>query len=60
MRELAERFDLYRAALLQTDVTELTWDDDAQRWTVHTDRGDAADRPGVGREFSNPAGRPSG
>ena len=30
-----------RDALLQTEVTELVWDDDAARWTIRTNRGDA-------------------
>jgi len=38
---IADHFDLHRDAVLQTEVTELVWDDDAARWTVHTDRGDA-------------------
>jgi len=38
---IADHFDLHRDAVLQTEVTELVWDDGAARWTVHTDRGDA-------------------
>jgi cyclohexanone monooxygenase len=39
-RRVAERFDLYRNACLQTEVTELTWDEAALRWIVATNRGD--------------------
>ncbi|MXP23320.1 NAD(P)-binding protein [Gordonia sp. HNM0687] len=38
---IAEHFDLYRDALFQTAVTGMTWDDEARKWTVSTDRGDA-------------------
>ncbi|MFO1013334.1 MAG: NAD(P)/FAD-dependent oxidoreductase, partial [Caulobacteraceae bacterium] len=40
-RAIAEKFDLYRDALFQTEVTSMDWDDAAQRWTIHTNRGDA-------------------
>lgn len=40
-RRLAERFDLYRDVLFQTEVTDLTWDEAARRWIVSTNRGDA-------------------
>ena len=40
-RAIAEKFDLYRGALFQTEVTEMRWDDDTARWTVSTNRGDA-------------------
>lgn len=40
-RRIGERFDLYRGALFQTEVTEMRWDDAAGRWIVATDRGDA-------------------
>ncbi|MEQ8860486.1 MAG: NAD(P)/FAD-dependent oxidoreductase [Pseudomonadales bacterium] len=39
-RRIARHYDLYGDACLQTGVTELTWDEDAARWTVSTDRGD--------------------
>lgn len=39
-RAVGERFDLYRDALFGTEVTALSWDDDAGHWSVHTDRGD--------------------
>ena len=40
-RAIAEKFDLYRGALFQTEVTEMRWDEAAARWTVSTNRGDA-------------------
>ena len=39
-RKFAEHFDLYRRALLRTEITELRWDDDAARWIITTDHGD--------------------
>jgi cyclohexanone monooxygenase len=39
-RAIGKRFDLYRNACFQTEVTELRWDDDALRWIISTDRGD--------------------
>ena len=39
-RRIAETFDLYRDALLSTQVRSLSWDGDASRWIVTTDRGD--------------------
>ncbi|KND39652.1 flavin-containing monooxygenase [Streptomyces acidiscabies] len=38
---IAERFELYEHALFSTAVTSLDWDENAQRWLVATDRGDA-------------------
>jgi cation diffusion facilitator CzcD-associated flavoprotein CzcO len=40
-RRIAEHYGLYRDACLQTEVTEISWDETACRWTIHTDRGDA-------------------
>jgi cation diffusion facilitator CzcD-associated flavoprotein CzcO len=40
-RAIARHFDLYRDACLQTRVEEIRWDEDASRWIVSTDRGDA-------------------
>ncbi|MEJ0044376.1 MAG: NAD(P)/FAD-dependent oxidoreductase [Rhizomicrobium sp.] len=40
-RAIGERFDLYRGALFQTEVTELRWDDGLARWIVKTNKGDA-------------------
>ncbi|MEN6542072.1 NAD(P)/FAD-dependent oxidoreductase [Parvibaculum sp.] len=39
-KRIGRHFDLYSAALFQTQITELRWDEDADRWTVTTDRGD--------------------
>ena len=39
-RAIGEKFDLYRNACFQTEVTELRWDEDALRWIISTDRGD--------------------
>ncbi|WP_448322117.1 flavin-containing monooxygenase [Streptomyces sp. CO7] len=38
---IAERFGLRDDALFSTEVTSLTWDEDAEVWIVATDRGDA-------------------
>ena len=40
-RAIAERYDLYDNACLQTEVTELRWDDGARRWIISTNHGDA-------------------
>ena len=40
-RAIAEKYDLYQGACLQTQVTEIHWDEEAARWIVETDRGDA-------------------
>jgi cyclohexanone monooxygenase len=40
-RKIAEKFDLYRDACFQTEVTEARWDEAAGRWTLKTNRGDA-------------------
>ena len=40
LEALAERFDLVDDALFHTAVTTATWDGDAARWRVRTDRGD--------------------
>ena len=39
-RQMGRHFDLYKDALFQTRVTDLRWDDESERWTVATDRGD--------------------
>lgn len=39
-KRIGETFDLYSAALFQTQITELRWNEDADRWIVTTDRGD--------------------
>jgi cation diffusion facilitator CzcD-associated flavoprotein CzcO len=38
---IAEQYGLYRDAVFQTRVTELTWDEEVAEWLVRTDRGDA-------------------
>jgi cyclohexanone monooxygenase len=40
-RAIGRRFDLYRSACFQTEVTQLRWDEASGRWTVSTNRGDA-------------------
>ncbi|MDP9103917.1 MAG: NAD(P)/FAD-dependent oxidoreductase, partial [Pseudomonadota bacterium] len=40
-RAIGERFDLYKDACFQTEVTDLAWDNAASRWVVRTNRGDA-------------------
>jgi cyclohexanone monooxygenase len=40
-RSIGEKFDLYRNACFQTEVTSLVWDDADARWIVGTNRGDA-------------------
>jgi cation diffusion facilitator CzcD-associated flavoprotein CzcO len=40
-RAIARKYDLYRDACLQTEVTEIRWDEAAARWIVATNRGDA-------------------
>ena len=37
---IGRRFDLYRNACFQTEVTELRWDEGSARWLVSTNRGD--------------------
>ena len=39
-RRIAEHYDLYRDALLQTEVREIRWDAEVSRWLISTDRGD--------------------
>jgi cyclohexanone monooxygenase len=40
-KAIAEKFDLYRNACFQTEVTEMRWDADSSRWIISTNRGDA-------------------
>lgn len=40
-QRIAKHFDLYPAALFQTEVTDISWRDEDNRWHVTTDRGDA-------------------
>jgi cyclohexanone monooxygenase len=39
-KRLGEHFDLYPAALFQTEVSAVRWDDATNLWTVTTDRND--------------------
>lgn len=41
LQAIADRHDLCSRALFHTGVTEARWDDDAGRWRIRTDRGDA-------------------
>ena len=40
-RRIGTHFELYDRACLSTEVTGIEWDDERQRWTIRTDRGDA-------------------
>ncbi len=40
-KAIADKFDLYRDVCFQTEATELRWDEEARRWIVATNRGDA-------------------
>ena len=40
-RAIGERYDLYRNACFQTEVTAMRWDDAERRWIIETSRGDA-------------------
>ncbi len=40
-KAIAEKYDLYRNACLQTEVTGIRWDDRDSRWIITTNRGDA-------------------
>jgi len=37
---IGRKYDLYRSACFQTEVTEMRWDADSARWIVSTNRGD--------------------
>jgi cyclohexanone monooxygenase len=37
---IGRKFDLYRNACFQTEVTEMRWDEETARWIVSTSRGD--------------------
>lgn len=39
-RNIGKHFGLYDGALFSTQVRELRWDDETQRWQISTDRGD--------------------
>jgi cyclohexanone monooxygenase len=40
-QRIAKHYNLYENAAFQTRVTGMTWDEDAARWIITTDRGDA-------------------
>src|ERR1700712_4522231 len=40
-RAIGEKFDLYKNAVFQTEVTEMRWNEDLGRWIVKTNKGDA-------------------
>ena len=40
-RNIGRHFGLYDNACFQTEVTDMVWDEQAKRWIVHTNRGDA-------------------
>ncbi len=40
-KTIGTHFDLYKNAVFQTEVTAMEWDEDAARWIVRTNRGDA-------------------
>ncbi len=39
-RRIGENFDLYRNACFQTQIKDITWNEEECRWIVATDRGD--------------------
>ena len=39
-KAIGQKYDLYRNACFQTEVTELRWDEVSARWIVSTNRGD--------------------
>jgi cyclohexanone monooxygenase len=39
-RRIAKHYDLYDNACLQTEVTDMWWDEDVSRWVIETNRGD--------------------
>ncbi len=40
-RRIGHHYGLYDSAVLSTEVTSLDWDDNAKRWIISTNRGDA-------------------
>ena len=53
-KRIATTFGLYDDAVFSTQVTSLTWDDDASRWIIRTNRGDEPPpAPDSRREFTN-------
>ena len=39
-KKIARKFDLYRDSLLQTVATDVSWNDETEKWTIQTNRGD--------------------
>ena len=39
-RAIGRKFDLYKDACFQTEITEMRWDEKSARWIVKTNRGD--------------------
>lgn len=39
-KKLADHYDLYKDACLQTEVTEIKWDESSAVWLINTNRGD--------------------
>ncbi|MBT5756526.1 MAG: NAD(P)/FAD-dependent oxidoreductase [Acidimicrobiaceae bacterium] len=39
-QRIGRHYDLYDNAVFSTEVTDLTWDQDAQHWIIRTNRGD--------------------
>ncbi len=39
-KKLADHYDLYKDACLQTEVTEIKWDEGSAVWLINTNRGD--------------------
>jgi len=40
-KRIADKYDLYRDACFQTEVTEVRWDEGSSRWIISTNRNDA-------------------
>ncbi len=56
-QRIGRHYGLYEKTLFQTQVKEIRWDEEAQRWTVTTDRGDAL-RPRFVVMSNGPLNRP--
>ena len=39
-KKIARKFDLYRDALFQTVATDVSWNEETEKWTILTNRGD--------------------
>ncbi len=40
-KNIGRKYDLYKDACFQTQVTKIEWDESALNWVIHTNRGDA-------------------